>query len=214
MSATNQKSSGVSQAQFSVIAGVSRKTVTQWKTKGFLVFHDDGTVDVDSSISVLRDRDLGNFGHVDQAVTSGDEAVTLDATPKDRGDPFAVIDPDLSTADERPIGDVAAEVMNSPDFELLSYADAERMKENFLALTQRLNYETKVGRLVDRSEVEADFANRWASERNAWEVWPSTVCGDIAAQLGLDQVKVRVVLEAAVHAQLNARVQAAYDEAS
>lgn len=207
MSATIQKQSGVSQAQFSVIAGVSRKTVTTWKSKGFLVFLDDVTVDVDASIALLRDRGLGNFGDVTPSVTPPDPGNSFDDGP----DPFAVAVE--RTEQARQIGDVAAEVMNSPDFELLSYADAERMKENFLALTQRLNYETKVGRLVDRSEVEADFANRWASERNAWEVWPSTVCGDIAAQLGLDQVKVRVVLEAAVHTQLNARVQAAYDEA-
>ncbi|MBB4102385.1 hypothetical protein [Allorhizobium borbori] len=206
MSETIQKSSGVSQAQFSIIAGVSRKTVTTWKSKGFLVFLDDVTVDVDASIALLRDRGLGNFGDVTPSVTPSETGNSFDDGP----DPFAVAVE--RTEQARQIGDVAAEVMNSPDFELLSYADASRMKENFLALTQRLNYETKVGRLVDRSEVEADFANRWAAERNAWEVWPSTVCGDIAAQLGLDQVKVRVVLEAAVHSHLTARIQAAYDE--
>lgn len=204
----------MSQAQFSLIAGVSRKTVTQWKAKGFLVFNDDGAVNVDASIAILRDRGLGAFEAVTSTVTLEHDGVTQDRIASDDGSSLAVIEDNIQTDDNRAIGDVAAEVMNSPDFELLSYADAERMKENFLALTQRLNYETKVGRLVDRSEVEAEFANRWASERNAWEVWPSTVCGDIAAQLGLDQVKVRVVLEAAVHSQLNARVQAAYDEAS
>lgn len=193
----------MSQAQFANLAGVSRKTVTQWKSKGFLVFNDDQMVEVEASIKILRDRGLGKFDDEVVAENPPDLPVTHapDAEEEDGLDEAI-----------RSVDAAVRAAMNNPDFELLTYSDATRMKENFLALQQKLNYEVKVGNLVDRFAVEADFTNRWAVERNAWEVWPSTVCGDIAAKLGVDQVKVRVILEAFVHEHLNARVQAVYDE--
>lgn len=201
----------MSQAKFAIIAGVSRKTVTQWKSKGYLVLDADGCVDADASMRVLIDRGLGNF----QGVTRTDDEDVSGVTPDTFDKETTHIDFEKDRVDagiqdpEQRAGDLAAAAMNSEDFELLSYADAERMKENFLALQQRLSYETKIGRLVDRSEVEAHFATQWAAERNSWEVWPSTVCADMASKLGVDQVKVRVLLEEAVYAHLKTRVASA-----
>lgn len=194
MSATNQKSSGVSQAQFSVIAGVSRKTVTQWKTKGFLVFLEDGTVDVDSSIAVLRDRGLGNFGDVVQAVTSSSRVTESEET-------------DVAATQ-------AAEMLmqlfdGRVEMNLMSWSDAERLKANFTALHARLRFEKEAGNLVEKEPIERKFAEMWSAERDAWEVWPSLVCGTMAAELGIDQIKLRVLLEREVEKQLLARVDAA-----
>lgn len=197
MSATIQKSSGVSQAQFATIANVSRKTVTQWKTKGFLVFESDGIVDVDASITVLRDRGLGNFGSV---------------TP----DPIEPPPPSSKVTDEDDdvsAARAAAMLMEMVDgrvaMNLLSFAEAERLKENFAALHARLRFEKDAGRLVEKEPVLRKFADLWAAERDAWEVWPSLVCGTVAAELDVDQVKLRVILEREVEKQLKARVDAA-----
>ncbi|MBP0439907.1 hypothetical protein [Tianweitania sediminis] len=85
------------------------------------------------------------------------------------------------------------------------------MKENYLALAQRLKYEREAGRLVDAEKVEARHATRWSEERNAWENWPSSVCADMAAQLGADPIKLRVALESFVDRHLRERVRKGAD---
>lgn len=185
----------MNQAAFADLAGVSRKTVTKWKQKGFVVVDDEGLVDVERSVALLRDRGYGNFA---------------DVTPAEP----AVTPPEEAAAQELTAEELAARLIAAPEFQLLTHAEAERLKENYLALAQRLKYEREAGRLVLAEEVEARHAARWSAERTAWENWPSAVCADMAAQIGVDAIRLRVVLEAAVEAHLAERVREGTDDAS
>lgn len=186
----------MNQAAFATFAGVSKKTVTIWKTKGFLVMTGNGLVDVEPSVTLLKDRGYGNFEDESSGVTQEAE-VTPDVTR------FQTVTRELTT------DEIAERLIQSGAFELLSHAEAERLKENFLALSQRLKFEKDAGSLVDRAQVEQHFATRWAEERNAWETWPSGVAADLATQLGVDQIKMRVALEEAVREHLLSRVRQA-----
>lgn len=186
----------MSQSAFADLAGVSRKTVTVWKKKGFVFVGDDGLVDVERSVAVLRDRGLGDF----DAVTLALDAVTQPDEP-----PVA---PELTT------DEIAERLVRSGEYALLSFGEAERLKENYLALSGRLKYEREAGTLVNRVEVEAKFAERWTAERTAWENWPSGCAANMAAELGVDVIKLRVTLEKYVEEHLLARVRRAENAAA
>ena len=51
----------MNQAQFAALHNVSRKTVTKWKEKGWVVLNEDGTVDVNLSNENLRMNRSGKY---------------------------------------------------------------------------------------------------------------------------------------------------------
>ncbi|OCP07973.1 MULTISPECIES: hypothetical protein [unclassified Ensifer] len=182
----------LSQAKFAKIAGVSGKTVSDWKSKGYLTFTDDGLVDSAASAKVLHDRGLGKF----ETVTPPAATVTL-AEPTEESDADT----------ESQAANLMMQILDGQvEMELLTYKEAETYKENYLAMNARLKYEHSAGRLVEKAAVEKLFIERWSAERDAWEVWPSLVCGTLAAKFGIDQIQLRVALEDAVEAQLKDRV--------
>lgn len=192
----------MSQSAFADLAGVSRKTVTIWKKKGFVFVGDDGQVDVERSVAVLRDRGLGDF----DAVTLASEVVTPVTLA-------APVTDEPSAARELTTDEIAERLVRSEEYALLSFGEAERLKENYLALSGRLKYEREAGTLVNRVEVEAKFAERWTAERTAWENWPSGCAANMAADLGADVIKLRVTLEKYVEEHLLARVRRAENAA-
>lgn len=60
----------VNQAEYAAMHGVSRKTVTQWKSCGWLVFQD-GKVDVEASDAQLKKYRRHAVGGVTSGVTQG-----------------------------------------------------------------------------------------------------------------------------------------------
>lgn len=199
----------MNQAAFAKLAGVSRKTVTKWKQQGYVVLNRGGLVDVERSIALLRDRGLGNFRKDRKDSPSGTDVTqtTAPAAGRQSGD-----DEEGNcqpTPEEIAAAKVAEAMIGTGDYALLSIAEAERLKENFLALKNRLSYERDAGRLVDKAEVEARFAERWAAERVAWENRPSAVAAEYGAQHGIDPIKMRVILEQFVEEHLAERVDAA-----
>jgi len=183
----------VNQAAFAKLAGVSRKTVTKWKSQGFLVLTADGQVDVEKSRAILTDRGFGNFDAVTQ-VTGGVTSAT------------GAQDDDTPDGCQPQDDEIAAALIRSGGVSLLTHGEAERMKENFLALKQRLAYEREAGSLVSKAEVEARFAERWTVERTAWENRPSAVAAVMGKRHGIDTVKMRIILEEFVEEHLRERV--------
>lgn len=88
---------------------------------------------------------------------------------------------------------------------MVSYAEAQRRKENYLALLRQLEFEVKSGRLIDADAVQTESFNQARQERDALMNWPSRVSPLIAAELGCDQVKLAVVLEKYVREFLSER---------
>ncbi|MEG1855355.1 MAG: hypothetical protein RSA22_14260, partial [Acinetobacter sp.] len=57
----NRVTGNMKQSEFAREHGVSRKTVTTWKTKGLVVLNDDGTVDVEKSNELLKQNRSGKY---------------------------------------------------------------------------------------------------------------------------------------------------------
>lgn len=84
-----------------------------------------------------------------------------------------------------------------------SYADALRIKENYLALLRQLEYSIKSGAVIDLATAEQATFELFRSARDAWLNWPARVAPLVAADLDCDDVdRVAVVLASHVHDQL------------
>lgn len=72
-----------------------------------------------------------------------------------------------------------------------AFTEARRMKENYLALLRRLEYEAKTERLIDREEAERIMAQTSEQDRRSWEAWPEKVARRMASELNIDAVALR-----------------------
>jgi len=71
----------------------------------------------------------------------------------------------------------------------LSYGEALRIKENYLALLRRVEYEEKSGSLVELAVAEAVIFDVFRAQRDAWLNWPTKVAPLIADTLGLTDIE-------------------------
>jgi hypothetical protein len=207
----------VSQATFAKICGKSRKTVTAWKKAGRLVTKGD-RVDVEATAErmrryhptgspiVLDSRQIaalaasegnksGNRGNTKRVtrVTSsaptaddGDAADGLELRPGETLDQAAqrladlLLDPASTTIEE-----------------------ARRVKEVYLALLNRVEYERKAGDLIDLDTARSVLFDCARAARDSWLNWPVRYAALIAADLNLDASdRVVEVLARYVHQQV------------
>lgn len=176
----------MSQADYSRLHGVSRKTVTQWKDAGYLTMVD-GKVDADASDETLSGRRLGRFkGSVTAPVTAGNRTETV--TPE----------PDLEEIER----DADAFIRRVLSGDYASLAEAERIKENALAVKNLLAVRKQAGALVEFEVAEAVLFGAARAARDAWINWPARVGPMVAADLGVEADKATEVLTAHVHEQL------------
>lgn len=181
----------MSQNAFAKFAGVSAKTASQWKSKGYLTFTKDGLVDAQSSAIDLMARGLGKFEDLDEGNTPVDETVTPDEGNTENPQ-------EVTPAIQEAITKIVASI----DDQMLSYAESERVKKFYEAMGERIKYETDIGKVVDKAEVEILFSKTLSSIRNSWENWPATVCEAMAQELGIKARKLRIVLERYVREQI------------
>lgn len=163
-----------SQARFAERLGVSRKTVTTWKIKGFIVVNESGQVDVEASLAQLRDRPATYRG----GVTATAETVTGDApsvTP--------------STDGAGP-GNSPSVAPDPADFDLddpnLPTAEAIRRKENFLGLLRRHEYLVAQGEYVLKTATIAHFGRAMVGVKRAFAMSPSRYASEMAGRLCID----------------------------
>ncbi len=84
-----------------------------------------------------------------------------------------------------------------------TYADALRIKENYLALLRQLEYSIKAGAVIDLAAAEQTIFDVFRGIRDAWLNWPARVAPLIAADLDFEDVdRLATVLAAHVHDQL------------
>jgi len=135
------------QAEFARMHAVSRKTATQWKSRGWLVFKGD-RVDIEASNARLKKyrRD---------GVTQPEKVTKV--TPK-RGETS-------SQAAERIAVSVAPYNLD----------EARRIKENYLALLNQLEYDQKSGAVVAVQDVAKVWSDLLARVRTRLLAIPSEV---------------------------------------
>jgi hypothetical protein len=89
------------------------------------------------------------------------------------------------------------------DGKLVSFAQAQRIKENYLARQRALDYEKDAGRLVDRAAAEKAFFDQARTLRDAWLGWPARIATLMGADLGVEDRTVVEVLSKYVRQHLN-----------
>lgn len=179
----------MNQAEFARRHGVSRKTVTQWKERGWLVMNGR-EIDVSASDAmlekyrktVIREDVLPEAETLLQA--GADEY-------QDEGD-----DEDMSP-------DKVAERIMLATGATMSLDEARRVKENYLALLTKLEYQQKEGELVDLTEAKEVLFACARQSRDAWMNWPARVAPLMAADLDIPADRMTEVLTAHVHKQIS-----------
>lgn len=133
------------QAEFARMHEVSRKTATQWKARGWLVFKGD-RVDVEASNARLKKYRRDGVTHpekVTKVTRKGDE------TPSQAAERIA---------------------LSAAPFNL---DEARRIKENYLALLNQLEYDQKSGAVVAVQDVTKVWAEILARVRTRLLAIPS-----------------------------------------
>jgi len=181
----------MSQAEFSRAHNVSRKTVTQWKEQGRLVFQGD-SVDVEKSDAKLADAKLGRFRPVPKSAPLPESAQVKRVTS---GPENEVIPPGS-------IENIEAFLSNLLNGQFATQAEAERVKENALAGLRGLELRTKAGSMIDIETAQTVLFEVSRSNRDAWMNWPVQVGPLIAAELDLPADRVTEILTRHVHQHL------------
>lgn len=197
-------------AEFARKQGVSKVSVTKWEQKGWLVV-SEGKVDVEASVARLKKyRDttdgransgaktapaeaVNSVNQVNAAVNSGDEPIRPPGWPF----PQSLPHPD----DETP-AQAAERIVMQMGGAHMSMEEARRVKENYLALLNKLEYEQKGGELVELDLARTVLFEAFRQVRDAWMNWPSKFAPHIAADLGLEADRVTEVLTGYVHKQI------------
>nr|WP_132454210.1 hypothetical protein [Paraburkholderia sp. BL8N3] len=138
----------MNQAKFAELHGVSRKTVTKWKERGWLVFDGD-SVDVEASNALLKKyrRDGVSITVTkSEGNATGNKAVEVTKRPDESYEQAAVR---VLTA-------------NGADMNL---DEARRVKENYLALLNQLEYDQKSGAVVAVADVARAVGDEYAKVR-------------------------------------------------
>lgn len=215
----------VSQAEYADRHKVSRKTVTIWKAKGYLVFQGR-MVDVEASNAILRDKRLGRFRDYDPSAAEqqGNSQGNPPAPGNNEGPtlPQGVLFAELPETgrDGRPLpvdgdlgddalsaiaGQIDGFLQNVLQGNFLGQAAAEQIKQNALAAKHLLEVRIRSGELVEVAEAEALFFEAFRSERDAWLNWPVRIAPLIAAQFNIDVDLLTEALAHHVNDHLNAR---------
>ncbi|GAB0118733.1 hypothetical protein [Acidisoma sp. 7E03] len=198
----------ISQAEFGRLMGVSRKTITDWKSKGRIVMLGDL---VDREASLRKLAAAGNVRAI--TVTSGATKVVTSRRKTVTSLPSTVTSPPPAGNTEgnnpappprpgRPRRETPAEaaeriVLNAGG--LLSEADAQTLKENYLARLRQLEYDTKAGQVVLIRDVVEAVGTEYARVRTRLLAIPAEQAPRLAQLKTVPEIQdalMRMIVEA------------------
>jgi DNA transposition AAA+ family ATPase len=181
-----------SQAEYARRHGVSKQAVSKWIARGWVVLVD-GKVDIaksDAALAKFRDKSDGR-------AERGSQPKKVNRKPVDA--------PMVDAAAEEPAQalEQAGQLLASLGAEMTT-DEARRVKENYLALSGKLDYEQKAGQLIDLDAARGVMFEEFRRVRDAWQNFPAKYAALIAADLGLEADRVTEVLGGYVHKQIAA----------
>lgn len=183
----------LSQSQYAKRRGVSPKTITKWKQANMLVMSADGLlVDVMASDEKLKKYRPDGLSHTANDGTRRINQYHTEATlaPKRQQHRPSPEDDDYD----------AEELLNEGKADL---QEAKRVKENYLALQEKLEYQIQQGKYIEVEEAKKLFFEEGRRLRDAWINWPIRVVPHIAAELDIPADKLLNVLNNYVYEHLN-----------
>ena len=101
----------------------------------------------------------------------------------------------------------AAQVPHDEAPDGVTFLEAQRRKEHYLAELRRLEFEVKSGRLVDGEKVRTETFNLARGFRDRLANWPKQSAPLIAAELGCDSIALAVAMEKHVREFLSAEAE-------
>ncbi|URF02803.1 hypothetical protein [Cupriavidus campinensis] len=143
------------QSEFAALHGVSRKTVTKWKERGWLVFAGD-EVDVDASNANLKRYRRDGVAPVTQAVTQ--------APKGNKRKTVTQVASEVTLAPGESADDAAGRILTG-NVQLLDFDEARCFKENYLGLKAQLEYDRDSGLVVEVGEVARVVGAEYAKVR-------------------------------------------------
>lgn len=176
--------------EFARREGCDEKQVRRAVEKGLLIKDEDGLLTDDQLGSGWRKTNRRGRASTSAAAADNVESVRADVRTMDVRTDAAVMEGE--TIEEAAMR-VALQVAPYPRVE------AERIKENYLALIKKLEYEQKAGDLIELRVAEKVFFEASRAARDSWLNWPARVSPLIAADLGLEADSVIEVLTKHVH---------------
>ena len=182
----------MNQSDFAKLHNVSRKTVTMWKSRGWLIMSGDDIDVAASNAQLEKYRKSVNRPSKNDALLPAKKNIT--PTPpvvNDRDDNGL---PSLENIAKDFILENGAE---------LSLDEARRVKENYLALLTKLEFQQKDGQLIEMTVAEEVLFNAFRQQRDSWLNWPSRVAPLMAADLGVPADRMTEVLIEHVHKHIS-----------
>lgn len=108
-------------------------------------------------------------------------------------------DPNRDDVKKRHAANRGEEVEDEPSNP--TFQDSRALKEQYLALQAKADYEKSIGSLVERTEVDRDFVKIAAIIRSAFERLPDFLSAELAAEQ--DPNRIRAMLSEEIEAALN-----------
>lgn len=175
----------VNQSQFAALQGVSVGYVTKLKQQGRLVLTREGKVDVEASVQRIRETEDPNRDDVrerwrQQRDGKAKAESTADASPPQTPTDQRAHEPLLTGAAER---------------SGQTYQVARAMKERFLALQAKTDYERSIGELVAAADVRLSGLNLGTMLRTSLESLPDRLSHELAAASDQEAIRARLVEE-------------------
>ncbi|NHB89596.1 RNA polymerase subunit sigma-70 [Photorhabdus tasmaniensis] len=131
----------MNQSEFAKLHGVSRKTVTQWKARGWLVLDGDD-IDVDASNA--------NVERYRKSVTRTDNKIEGNKQSNKSGNRSQGNKSDSGRTES---ATKIVERMIAENGATMTFDEARTLKENFLALLTQLEYEIKSGQVLPYKDM-------------------------------------------------------------
>ncbi|NWA24044.1 hypothetical protein HX866_03995 [Pseudomonas gingeri] len=153
----------MNQSEFATLHGVSRKTVTKWKERGWLVFRD-GELDVDASNALIA-----------KYRRDGSEVVTQDVegnkpSPKKSGVTQASARVTIKPGES--VEQATTRILMATGANM-TIDEAKRVKENYLALQAQLEYDRDARLVVAVEDVTRAVGEEYAKVRTKLLAIPS-----------------------------------------
>jgi hypothetical protein len=172
----------LNQSQFAKHLGVHKSYITELKQADRLVFAENGKVDVEASVLRIKETADPNRDDVTARHTEARQN-------KEKSD---------SKVDE--IGAGKADKPNKKektvDADAASSSKGRALEQHFKALAAKLEYETSIGQVVPKVDMQAAVADVVTSFRQRLENLPHSIAAEL---VGKNQDEIHVLLKHACH---------------
>ena len=155
------------QSEFAALHNVSRKTVTKWKERGWLVFAGD-EVDVEASNANLKKYRRDGVAPVTQSVTQGGQG----NNSQHKRNAVTPPDSEVTVRSGETPGRAAERILIATGAEM-DFEEARRVKENYFALQAQLQYDQDAGLVVAVADVAKAVGEEYAKVRTRLLAIPS-----------------------------------------